>query len=183
MRYQGTARLDEYIHKGRAERIVEYGAVRDGLVKNEQELAEFKKRYTIPPFDPPVITRGSTVNGYIGIDGGSTSSKLVIIDEHGELLYKDYILSKGNPVVDLREMFGRICRWVADCEFTFNVKGTGVTGYASSILYEAFLLDRAVVETVAHMKSAVAFYGDIEIYLRHRRAGYQSDVHEARPCR
>lgn len=161
--YQGTARLDQYIHKGRSERIAEFGAVRDGLVKSEQELAEFKKQYTIPPFVPPVITRGSTVNGYIGIDGGSTSSKLVIIDECGELLYKDYILSNGNPVIDVREMFGRICQWVADGGFTFNVRGTGVTGYASSILYEAFSLDHAVVETVAHMKSAVAFYGDIDI--------------------
>jgi predicted CoA-substrate-specific enzyme activase len=163
LRYNGTARLEEYIHKGRAERIAEYGAVRDGLVKSEQELAEFKKRYTIPPFVPPVLAKGSAVNGFIGIDGGSTSSKLVIIDEHGELLYKDYILSKGNPVVDVREMFGRICQWVDDTGCTLNVNGTGVTGYASAILYEAFSLDSAVVETIAHMKSAVAFYGDVDI--------------------
>jgi predicted CoA-substrate-specific enzyme activase len=161
--YSGTSKLEQYIHRGRAERIAEYGAVRDGLVKSEQELAEFKKRYTIPPFVPPVVGKGSVVNGYIGIDGGSTSSKLVIIDERGEVLYKDYILSKGNPVVDVREMFGRICRWVDETGCTFNVKGTGVTGYASSILYEAFALDSMVVETVAHMKSAVAFYGDVDI--------------------
>lgn len=161
--YSGTSKLEQYIHRGRAERIAEYGAVRDGLVKSEQELAEFKKRYTIPPFVPPAVVRGSVVNGYIGIDGGSTSSKLVIIDDRGEVLYKDYILSKGNPVVDVREMFGRICRWVDETGCTFNVKGTGVTGYASSILYEAFNLDSMVVETVAHMKSAVAFYGDIDI--------------------
>jgi predicted CoA-substrate-specific enzyme activase len=161
--YNGTSGLEQYIHRGRAERIAEYGAVRDGLVKSEQELAEFKKKYTIPPFIPASVGNGSVVNGFIGIDGGSTSSKLVIIDEHGEVLYKDYILSKGNPVVDVRDMFGRICRWVDETGCTLNVKGTGVTGYASSILYEAFNLDSMVVETVAHMKSAVAFYGDIDI--------------------
>ncbi len=163
LRYEGTSRLEQYIHRGRAERIAEYGAVRDGLVKSEQELAEFKKRYTIPPFTPLSVARGSVLNGFVGIDGGSTSSKLVIIDENGEVLYKDYILSKGNPVVDVREMFGRICRWVDETGCTLNVMGTGVTGYASSILYEAFNLDSMVVETVAHMKSAVAFYGEIDI--------------------
>jgi predicted CoA-substrate-specific enzyme activase len=162
-RYNGTSKLEEFIHRGRAERIAEYGAVRDGLIKCEQELSEFKEKYTIPVFVPPVIGKGNAVNGYIGIDGGSTSSKLVIIDENGVLLYKDYILSKGNPIIDVREMFGRIGAWVKENGCILNVKGTGVTGYASSILYEAFSLDRSVVETVAHMKSAVAFYGDVDI--------------------
>jgi predicted CoA-substrate-specific enzyme activase len=162
-RYDGTSKLEEFIHRGRAERIAEYGAVRDGLSKSEQELADFREKYTIPVFSPPVISKGSTVNGYIGIDGGSTSSKLVIIDENGVLIYKDYILSKGNPIVDVREMFGRISKWVKDTGCNLNVKGTGVTGYASAILYEAFSLDSAVVETIAHMKSAVAFYGEVDI--------------------
>jgi predicted CoA-substrate-specific enzyme activase len=161
--YKGYAKLQEYITCGRSERLASHGMVRDGLVQSNEELRQFKERYAIPPFVPPTFAPGTKVRGYIGIDGGSTSSKLVILDENGDLIYKDYILSKGNPVVDVREMFGRIENWISDTGVHLTVCGTGATGYASSILREAFNLDLSVVETVAHMKSAIAYYGNIDI--------------------
>jgi activator of 2-hydroxyglutaryl-CoA dehydratase len=44
------------------------------------------------------------VRVYLGIDGGSTSSKAVLIDEAGEVVKKVYQLSKGNPIVDTKEL-------------------------------------------------------------------------------
>lgn len=161
--YNGTKELQGFISGGRSALLEVHGTVRKGLVNSPEELAAFKKQYTIPPFIQPVLIPGTKIKGYIGIDGGSTSSKLVIIDDSGELIYKDYILSKGNPIIDIREMFQRIHTWVNENKIDFEVCGTSATGYASSILSVAFSLDLTVVETVAHMKSAVAYYGDVDI--------------------
>jgi activator of 2-hydroxyglutaryl-CoA dehydratase len=145
-RYAGTEKLKKFISSGRSALLELHGTVRKGLVGSPEELAEFKKQYTIPSFIQPTFAPGAKIKGYIGIDGGSTSSKLVIIDDSGELIYKDYLLSKGNPIVDIREMFQRIKTWVSVNGIDFEVCGASATGYASSILSEAFSLDEATDE-------------------------------------
>ncbi len=76
------------------------------LVSSPQELQAFKDAYTIQEFNPPVLTEKTTC--FLGIDGGSTSSKAVLCDENGELLLKVYQLSKGNPIVDTLELLQEI---------------------------------------------------------------------------
>jgi predicted CoA-substrate-specific enzyme activase len=161
--YPGPEKLKTFINSGRSAMLMTHGTVRDGLVSSAEELDEFKTKYTIPPFVQPHFEPGTNVQGYIGIDGGSTSSKLAVLDEKGELIYRDYILSKGNPIVDIREMFGRIMKFFSGKGIELDIKGVAATGYASQILYEAFALDLTIVETVAHMRSAVAYYGDVDI--------------------
>jgi activator of 2-hydroxyglutaryl-CoA dehydratase/predicted nucleotide-binding protein (sugar kinase/HSP70/actin superfamily) len=161
--FHGVGDLDAYISHGRLVKLESSGAVREGLVKSAQELADFGARHAIPPFTQPQYARGTRVRGYVGVDGGSTSSKMVLVDEEGGLVYRDYVLSKGNPIIDVREMFGRMGAWARDRSIELEVLGTAVTGYASSILTEAFSFDVSVVETVAHMRSAVTYYGDIDI--------------------
>jgi len=161
--FDGGERLARYIAGGRMSQLLSCGAARDGLVKSEVELEEFTRRYTVAPFVEPPVERGSTLRVYAGVDGGSTSSKLVIINEDGVLFYRDYILSKGNPIVDVREMFSRAQTWASARGVTLEILGAGVTGYASAILRAAFAFDVHVVETVAHMKSAAAYYGDVDV--------------------
>lgn len=161
--FSGLKKLDDFIHQGRKEQLKNSGNYLKGLIESPEELAEFSKSYSIPPFTPDLPAKNSTIEVYIGIDGGSTSSKLALLDSSGEPLYKDYILSEGNPVVDLIKMFNSLNDWVKENSYNLKVLGTGVTGYASAILKEAFTLDCSVVETVAHMRAAVKYYGDTDI--------------------
>lgn len=161
--YEGPAKLDAYIAKGRLSKLESSGAIIDGLVSSEEEILEFAKMYSIPEFTPPELEKNRTYECYLGIDGGSTSTKLVLLNSTKEIIYRDYILSNGNPVSDLREMFVKMEKWEKEKGITVNIAGSAVTGYASSILRAAFDLDRAIVETVAHMKSAVHYYGDIDL--------------------
>lgn len=161
--FTGTAKLKEYISHGRLTRLEASGVARNGLVSSAAELDAFTGQYAIPLFESPIFSPGIAVHGYIGIDGGSTSSKMALVDRDGTLLYKDYVLSKGNPIVDVREMFARLSAWASTRQISINVLGTAVTGYASSILKEAFALDVSIVETVAHMRSATTYYGDVDI--------------------
>jgi hypothetical protein len=88
------------------------------------------------------------------MDGGSTSSKAVLIDyDTAEILTKEYQLSKGNPIQDTKEILARIRQYVKDQGATLEVKGFGATGYAADVLQEAVKSDCNIVETVAHMMS------------------------------
>ncbi len=126
------------------------------LVKNHHELQEFKSRYTIPKFIPQKSIEPTPC--YLGIDGGSTSSKAVLIDEQGELLLKVYQLSEGNPIQDTIDLLSQIRDF--DPNGYYHIKGLGVTGYAADVLEGALKADANIVETIAHMKSAQELFGE-----------------------
>ena len=100
----------------------------------------------------------------IGLDGGSTSSKAVLVDfEDGKILAKAYQLSKGNPIQDTKELLTNLNEYVALQGATLDIKGFGATGYAADVLEECVKSDVNIVETVAHMMSAVHFFGDVDV--------------------
>ena len=107
-------------------------------------------------FIAPVLSKKTSC--FLGIDGGSTSSKAVLVDEKGELLLKVYQLSKGNPIEDTLELLEKIKE--EDPNNFYDVKGLGVTGYAADVLGGALKADANIIETIAHMKSAQKAFGE-----------------------
>jgi activator of 2-hydroxyglutaryl-CoA dehydratase len=99
----------------------------------------------------------------VGMDGGSTSSKAVVIDEQRNILKKEYQLSKGNPIQDVKEILSRIKAWADSQQATLEVIGFGATGYAADVLEKTVRADANIVETVAHMTSATTYFGDIDV--------------------
>jgi predicted CoA-substrate-specific enzyme activase len=160
--YQGLSKLQDFIQNGRAARLGESAG--PPLIREMNELEEFRKLYTIPKFDTKKLQPGEVVRAVIGMDGGSTSSKAVLIDyDTGELLKKEYQLSKGNPIQDTKEILARLKAWVEDQGATIEVKGFGATGYAADVLQESVKSDANIVETVAHMMSATHYFGDVDV--------------------
>jgi len=125
------------------------------LVSGKEELQAFKERYAIKAFKPPVLDKKTTC--FLGIDGGSTSSKAVLCDARGELLLKVYQLSKGNPIEDTLDLLQAI--EAQDPHGFYDVQGLGVTGYAADVLGGALNADANIIETIAHMKSAQKAFG------------------------
>ena len=107
-----------------------------------------------------MFQKGQTVGGFIGIDGGSTSTKAVLLDESGDILCKAYQLSNGNPIQDTIEMFENLREQVEAQNAKLEVLGVATTGYAKDILKDVLNADVALVETVAHTESALKFYED-----------------------
>jgi predicted CoA-substrate-specific enzyme activase len=157
-RYRGTAKLIHYIDFGRAEEKAASGS--KGLVTNEDELNGFKSAYRPKKFTAAEFVPGQTVSGFVGIDGGSTSTKAVLLGQDGEILCKTYQLSNGNPIQDTIEMFEKLREQVETKGATLEVLGVGTTGYAKDILKDVLKADVALVETVAHTESALKFYDD-----------------------
>src|SRR4030095_13423338 len=157
-RYIGTAGLSHYITKGReAEKAASGGK---GLSESEQDLIAFRDAYKPKKFTPATFKRGEVVRGFIGLDGGSTSTKAVLLSTDGDILCKVYQLSKGNPIQDTIDMFDGLRGQVEAAGATLEVLGVGTTGYAKDILKDVLQADAALVETVAHTESAVRFYDD-----------------------
>jgi activator of 2-hydroxyglutaryl-CoA dehydratase/predicted nucleotide-binding protein (sugar kinase/HSP70/actin superfamily) len=157
-RYAGIRALEHYINVGRLEEKAAAGA--GGLSASEGELARFREQYRPKAFVPATLERGSTVQGFVGVDGGSTSTKAVLMSTDGDVLFKVYQLSKGNPIQDTIDMFDQLQEQVEGQGAMLDVLGVGTTGYAKDILKDVLHADAALVETVAHTESAVKYYRD-----------------------
>ena len=156
--YCGYEKLIHYIEFGRQEEKAKSGG--RGLVERPEDLDIFRNAYRGKKFIPAVFQSGTTVGGFIGIDGGSTSTKAVLLDENGNILCKSYQLSNGNPIQDTIEMFENLRGQVEAQRAKLEVLGVATTGYAKDILKDVLNADVALVETVAHTESALKFYED-----------------------
>src|ERR1700757_84443 len=156
--YRGYDNLVHYIEYGRQEEKAKAGG--KGLIEDVSEFEAFREFYRRKKLTPATFQKGSTVGGFIGIDGGSTSTKAVLLDEKGDILCKAYQLSNGNPIQDTLEMFENLRGQVEGQNAKLEVLGVATTGYAKDILKDVLKADVALVETVAHTESALKFYED-----------------------
>jgi predicted CoA-substrate-specific enzyme activase len=157
-RYLGASRL-ENLYAGLREGRSKGGAGLPALVRSEEEKEIFLRAYAPPRFTPPKFNPGDTARGFIGVDGGSTSTKAVLLSLEGEVLARAYQLSKGNPIEDTIEILEKLRNQVESQGAQIEVLGAATTGYAKDTLRDVICADVALVETVAHTKSALHYYG------------------------
>ncbi len=158
--YDGLDGLRRYITEGRKERLGESAG--PPLARDESELEQFLGAYRVPMFVEPE-PQSKTVRVIIGLDGGSTSSKAVLLSEESEVLMKAYTLSKGNPIQDSKDLLGELRGRMRAKGVELDVLGFGATGYAADVLEECVCADVNIVETVAHMMSATHYFGDVDV--------------------
>jgi activator of 2-hydroxyglutaryl-CoA dehydratase/predicted nucleotide-binding protein (sugar kinase/HSP70/actin superfamily) len=159
--YHGLDKLNDFITSGRKSKLGDSAG--PALSRTTDELEGFREQYRIPRFEPAKLTPGTKLRAVIGMDGGSTSSKAVLVDEGKNILKKEYQLSKGNPIQDVKEILGRLRAWVQDQGCELEVLGFGATGYAADVLEKTVKSDVNIVETVAHMMSATTYFGDVDV--------------------
>lgn len=131
------------------------------LFKDENELSVFRERHgknKVKRNDLNTYKGGA----YIGFDAGSTTTKAVLIDEEGALLYSFYGNNKGNPlelcINILRDVYSKLPVGV-------DILNSAVTGYGEALIKSALKMDIGEVETVAHYKASEAFLNGVEFIL------------------
>jgi len=99
---------------------------------------------------------------YLGIDAGSTTTKMVLTGEDGGLLYSSYASNRGTPlestVAALKTLYAVLPCGVA-------IAGSAVTGYGERLIQRALRVDIGEVETIAHLKAAGSFVSDVDFVL------------------
>lgn len=95
----------------------------------------------------------STINSqlYLGVDSGSTTTKLVLINEKGELVFTDYSYNNGNSLQAFHSALQRLRDSLGQ---DIEIAGSCSTGYGEQLLRTAFRLDYGIVETMAHFMAA-----------------------------
>jgi predicted CoA-substrate-specific enzyme activase len=132
-----------------------------GLRGSDREIETFLDEYRRPPWSPPALA--GRVRAFLGVDGGSTSTKAVLIDEGGAVLAKSYRLSQGNPIRDVIEIAGELDEHARNQGAEVEILGAATTGYAKHVLGRVMQADTELVETVAHARSGVALRPDIDV--------------------
>jgi predicted CoA-substrate-specific enzyme activase len=91
---------------------------------------------------------------YLGVDSGSTTTKLVVLDAEGRLLFSDYSSNNGNSFEAFHSALKRFAQACKEHDFEPNILNSAVTGYGENLLKTAFSLHHGVVETMAHYLGA-----------------------------
>ena len=154
-RYVGLRHLERYLRGGRS--AGRSPCAIPGLWSSEEELASFLGQYQPKPFVPPTFSPHSFVRAFLGVDGGSTSTKAVLLREDGEVLGKAYRLSQSNPIQEAIELVEDLRQQVESQQARLKILGVGTTGYAKNVLQRVLQADVALVETVAHARSAIHY--------------------------
>ena len=131
------------------------------LFQSQEELDEFNARHA-----KAMVQKGdiSTYQGdcYLGIDAGSTTTKLALIGKDGELLYSFYSGNEGSPIkTAMRAMAELGARLGKDARIAYSCS----TGYGENLLKSAFNLDVGEVETIAHCTAASFFDPQVDCVL------------------
>ena len=131
------------------------------LFANEQEHDEFVNRHSKANVPWKDIADYSG-DAYLGIDCGSTTTKLVLMSDSFETLYRYYSSSQGNPVGIVRQQLQKIYEACGD---RVKIRYAVATGYGEELIQHAFHLDDGIVETIAHFKAAQHFDPKVEFIL------------------
>ena len=131
------------------------------LFASQEEYDAFCARHNA---NKPPEVNVNTYSGpaWLGLDAGSTTTKLALITADGGLLYTYYHSNQGNPVAIVLEQLKKI---YAMCGDRIQIKGAAVTGYGEDLIKNAFNCDLGLVETMAHYKAAAHFEPDVDFII------------------
>ncbi len=131
------------------------------LFENQAQYDEFIARHGRHdlPFEDIKTYEGEA---FLGIDAGSTTTKLVLITPDGRLLYQFYASNKGQPLAVITERLKEIYSLAGD---RIAVRSSAVTGYGEDLIKAGAGVDYGLVETVAHYKAASYFCPDVDFII------------------
>jgi predicted CoA-substrate-specific enzyme activase len=102
---------------------------------------------------------------FLGIDSGSTTTKIVLVDCLGRVAFSHYAHNNGNAIQATREGLEGLRQVIDACEQPPHIARSAATGYGEDLIRAAFGLDDGIVETVAHFRGAKAFDPDVSFIL------------------
>ncbi len=133
----------------------------DPLFKSQEDYDTFKARH-----DKAVVKKGKLEeykgDVFLGIDSGSTTSKLALIGENGDLLYSFYAGNEGSPLKMVSKALTHIYSILPE---GVEIKNSCITGYGEGLIKEALMVDIGEIETVAHYKAAAFFDPKVDFIL------------------
>ena len=101
-------------------------------------------------------------DAYLGVDSGSTTTKLILISSENKILYSHYQSNNGQPLDIIVNKIREIYRLIGD---RIVIRGACVTGYGEDMMKAALKIDFGIVETMAHFKAALYFNPEVDFII------------------
>ncbi len=157
-----TYTLEEMVQKLSSEIHMEFEVERmEPLFASKEEFDSFEARHASHKVTKADL-KDAKGNLFLGIDAGSTTTKIALVDEAGNLVYSFYSGNDGSPLktairsmTEIKQKLPEGAHIVRSCS----------TGYGEALLKAAFLLDDGEVETVAHYYAAAFFDPKVDCIL------------------
>lgn len=135
------------------------------LFNNEEEYKEWNKNRSIKKLQFRELKAGETVNCFLGIDSGSTTSKIVIMDADANIVYRFYDGNEGNPLKKVMEGLSLFFDDAEKKNIKINFLSSAATGYGEDLIKSALGLNHGIVETIAHLSGAQYIDPDVSFIL------------------
>lgn len=126
------------------------------LFKGKKYFEEWKEQSSIIKIPEKSLKDYSGRKSFLGIDSGSTTTKIILIGKSKEVLFSWYHSNCGNPVKTVIKGLSILKSKMSEAGNSIEIVRTAVTGYGEDLIRIAFNMDEGIVETLAH-KEAAAF--------------------------
>ena len=152
---EGVMRISELV-RIMDQRLVSGRIVSSGLAplfRDAEEYGRWKKAKSGARIVPARLGPGAH-DVFLGIDSGSTTTKIVVTDTDSGVLFSYYCPNGGNPVKAVETGLRKFLDKCGEAGAEANVIGSCSTGYGEDLIRAAFRLDAGIVETMAHYRAA-----------------------------
>lgn len=124
------------------------------LFKGEEDYEQWKKNRKIKTLEFEELGSKKEIECFLGIDSGSTTTKIVIMDRDARILYRFYDSNEGNPLKKVIEGLEKFYKEAAEKGVSYKFLSSAATGYGEDLIKSALGLDYGIVETMAHLSGA-----------------------------
>ncbi|MDR2763784.1 MAG: acyl-CoA dehydratase activase-related protein [Tannerella sp.] len=135
------------------------------LFENQAAYEAWKSNRSVKNIRFEPVGKQKRIRCFLGIDSGSTTTKMVILDDRQHVVYHCYSNNEGNSLNKVREGLTAFYRQARERGVEVTVLSSAVTGYGEDLIRSALNLDYGVVETVAHLTGAQFVDPDVSFVL------------------
>ncbi|MBO4711182.1 2-hydroxyacyl-CoA dehydratase [bacterium] len=141
------------------------GATLPRLFESEEELKSWKEANQTHFAGICEMPRSATVRCFLGVDSGSTTTKTVLLDEEGKMIFHDYRNNCGDSFNAFVNALETLKQSALRHDTKIEIVGSAATGYGENLLKTAFGMDRGIVETIAHFTAAKEILPNVSFIL------------------
>jgi predicted CoA-substrate-specific enzyme activase len=124
------------------------------LFRSADEYRDWKENRAVTVLKSKDLTENKALDCFLGIDGGSTTTKILILDENENVVFDFYASNQGNPLEKVAEGLQKFYDRASRKGVKVNILGSCSTGYGEELIKSALNLDCGIVETAAHFTGA-----------------------------
>ncbi|MBW2364445.1 MAG: 2-hydroxyacyl-CoA dehydratase [Deltaproteobacteria bacterium] len=135
------------------------------LFKNRVDFGSWSQQRLSDKISKINLNEAKGDDFFLGIDSGSTTTKIVLIDAQGNVAFDYYANNKGKPIEAVANGLQLLKERIDNSGKDIKIARTGITGYGEDLIKTAFSLDDGIVETIAHYKAARIFNKDVSFIL------------------